>query len=201
MPLMTLEHSPAAYRADFALYGAACLTLAGLILWRHPPNSGVALALWVLAGGAGWTLAEYLLHRFVLHGMRPFKDWHLEHHSRPTALIGSPTLLSATLFASLVGAPAWWLLGAWPAAALSLGMLSGYLVYGLVHHATHHAAASGGSKPSSQSEWLMRRRRWHALHHAKRAAGAPASHFGVSIGLWDALFGTGRAPRGQRPVR
>ena len=201
MTLLTLEHSPAAYRADFALYGAACLTLASFILLGRPPHSGSALALWVLSGGAGWTLAEYLLHRFVLHGLPPFEAWHLEHHRRPTALMGSPTLVSATLFASLVSAPAWWLLGGWPAAALSLGMLSGYLVYGLVHHATHHAAEPAGSMPGLQSEWLVRRRRWHALHHAKRPAGAPTIHFGVSSGLWDAVFGTARAPRGQRPAR
>jgi cyclopropane-fatty-acyl-phospholipid synthase len=104
-----------------------------------------------------------------------------------------------TLFAALVAAPSWWLLGAWPACALTFGLLTGYLAYGLTHHATHHALPGIGRR----SAWLARRRRWHALHHQAHRAGSggatagsalQAGHYGVSSALWDHAFGTaGRA--------
>ena len=190
MPLLTLEHSPGAYRADFAIYGATSLALATVLLLAHPPGTGGTLALWALGGSAAWSPAEYLLHRFVLHGLPPFARWHAEHHQRPTALIGSPTLLSAALFATFAALPAWWLLGAWPAAALVFGLIPGYLLYGLTHHAMHHAVPGGRVGRS----WLAARRRWHAQHHAAMAFGAARQHFGVSSSLWDRLFRTTGAP-------
>jgi cyclopropane-fatty-acyl-phospholipid synthase len=199
MPLMTLEHSPTAYRLDFALYGLTALGMATALLVASPVGGGAALAAWALGGLLAWSPAEYLLHRFVLHGVAPFKRWHDEHHRRPTALIGSPTAISLTLFATLVAAPAWWLLGAWPACALTFGLLSGYWVYGLMHHATHHAVPG----LSRHNAWLSRRRRWHAQHHQAHrsqtgptqadAPGRPAlkaGHYGVSSAVWDHVFGT-----------
>lgn len=188
MPLFSLEHGPAAERADILFYGAVALTLASLLLavpaGRHLLNAGI-----VLAGLIGWTLLEYLLHRWVLHAIPPFDRWHAEHHARPMALIGTPTVFSAALFGGLIFAPARWALGAWPAAALMLGMLLGYLAYALVHGAVHQGAAS--------NPWLRGRQRWHALHH--RAAGEPA-FFGVTSGLWDRVFGSGPTGRGPRPA-
>lgn len=195
MPLLTLEHSPTAYRVDFALYGLISLGLAATLFVASPAGSSLPLAAWALGGLLAWSPAEYALHRFVLHGLPPFNRWHGEHHRRPTALIGSPTWISLTLFATLVAAPAWWLLGAWPACALTFGLLTGYLAYGLTHHATHHAVAGF----SRRSAWLARRRRWHALHHQAHRAkpgdalagtGLRPGHYGVSSALWDRVFGT-----------
>lgn len=196
MPLFTLEHSPKAYRIDFALYGLISLGMAAALLLASPAGQGPMLAAWALGGVAAWSPVEYLLHRYVLHGLAPFSRWHDEHHRRPTALIGSPTGLSLTLFATLVAAPAWWVLGPWPACALTFGLLTGYLAYGLLHHATHHAVPGF----MRRSAWLARRRRWHAQHHqahlvrqgGRLAApmGMAAGHYGVSSALWDHAFGT-----------
>lgn len=191
MRLFALEHSPGAYRADFALYGlaSAALTLT-LLLGAPRAQAGLWLGL-ALLGLLAWTLAEYLLHRFVLHGMPPFRRWHDDHHRRPKALMGAPTVLSAALFVGGVFLPAWWLSGLWPACALSAGMVSGYLAYALTHHATHHAR--------SHNAWVLRRKRWHALHHAPHRPRQPAlphtpppqtGHFGVTSGFWDAVFRT-----------
>lgn len=187
---ITLEHSPAAYLADFLLYGALCLVLGVALILNSTLGQLPGLLLWALFGAAAWTLVEYGVHRFVLHGLPPFSRWHAEHHHRPGALIGAPTWLTASLFGGFAALPAWWLMGARPAAALTLGLVAGYLAYGVIHHATH------GELPGldRRGAWLTRRRRWHALHHARsHAIGERHSNFGVSAGWWDRVFGTCRA--------
>jgi cyclopropane-fatty-acyl-phospholipid synthase len=195
MPLLILEHSPTAYRLDFAIYAGVSVALATALLVASPTGSGALLTACALGGLLAWSPVEYGLHRFVLHRLRPFSAWHDEHHRRPTALIGSPTWITLTLFATLVAAPAAWLLGAWPACALTFGLLTGYLGYGLTHHATHHAVPAF----SRRNAWLSRRRRWHALHHqahrakpgdAQAAAALQPGHYGVSSALWDHVFRT-----------
>jgi sterol desaturase/sphingolipid hydroxylase (fatty acid hydroxylase superfamily) len=181
----SLEHGRWTYLADFVIYGVAALAMAAALLLRSPAGSGWWLTALVLAGVAGWTLAEYLLHRFVLHGLRPFSDWHADHHRRPTALIGLPTYASVGLFALLVGLPAWLLGGGWAACAVGLGMTTGYLGYGCTHHVVHH----GGTR----SAWGRRRQRAHALHHGQAIGpGLPSVNFGVTVSLWDSLLGTRR---------
>jgi cyclopropane-fatty-acyl-phospholipid synthase len=82
----------------------------------------------------------------------------------------------------LIGAfgflPALALGGLWKACALTLGLVVGYLAYGVTHHATHHWRAD--------SAWLRRRKRWHALHHHQKR---PCC-YGVTTTFWDQLFGT-----------
>jgi sterol desaturase/sphingolipid hydroxylase (fatty acid hydroxylase superfamily) len=133
----------------------------------------------VVLGLAGWTAIEYVMHRFVLHGLRPFSQWHAQHHQRPVALISTPTIVSATLIAALVYLPARLLGGLWQAGALTLGVMAGYLAYAVAHHATHHWRAD--------SAWLKRRKRWHALHH--HLADSPAC-YGVTTSFWDHVFGS-----------
>jgi cyclopropane-fatty-acyl-phospholipid synthase len=163
-------------------------------LWAAPLD--LRLLGWVAVGALGWTLLEYLLHRFVLHGLPPFRRWHVEHHRRPTALIAAPTLLSAAIFASVL-LPAAWLLGTRPAAALGIGLLGGYFVYGLIHHAihrpmTHHATHFG-------RRWLLKRRLWHGRHHRRMhlvpdqpQSSAMEGYYGVSSVFWDRVFHTDR---------
>lgn len=185
MRLFRLEHSKAAYHADFALYGTAIVALSAFLVVVGPSGFRIELACFVFVGLASWTAIEYLLHRFVLHGLQPFRRWHAEHHQRPSALICAPTILSATLIASLILLPAWVLSGPWRACALTLGVLTGYLIYAITHHATHHWRADG--------VWLQQRKQWHALHHYHSGQRAC---FGVTSAFWDHVFGSARrAPR------
>lgn len=179
MGLLSFEHSRAAYRADFLAYGTAISTLTPTLLWASPPGHAITLIAAALLGLLCWPALEYGLHRYVLHGVPPFKHWHALHHARPTARLGSPTVLSASLIVALVFIPAWALSNAWTACALALGVATGYLAYGLTHHATHHSR--------SRSAWLARRKHWHALHHFH--AGQQVC-FGVTSSLWDQILGS-----------
>lgn len=186
MGLLSLEHGKLAYRADFALYGTAMALLCGALLVAAPPGQGAWLAACGAAGLAAWSGIEYALHRFVLHGPMPFRRWHALHHARPTALIGTPTLLTAALFLMLAFLPALLLSELWTACALTLGLLTGDLAYTITHHALHHWRGEGA--------WLRALERWHALHH--RAA-QPCC-YGVTSPFWDHVFGTIPKPRDVR---
>jgi sterol desaturase/sphingolipid hydroxylase (fatty acid hydroxylase superfamily) len=179
MSVFSLEHSQTAYRVDFALYGASIVALASYLVWASPRGGRLELLALTLVGLVSWTLIEYVLHRFFLHGIQPFRHWHATHHERPTALICAPTLLSATLIVLLVFVPTMLLGDWWLACALTLGVLIGYLSYSVTHHAIHHWPAKG--------RWLKRRKRAHALHHHLRQRG----FYGVTSGIWDEVFRTG----------
>jgi hypothetical protein len=184
MGAINLEHSKSAYAADFAFYALVIMAVAAYLVVFSAANDwaeGTSLVLALTLGLSGWSLIEYVLHRFVLHGLQPFKRWHLEHHARPTALIGAPTVLSSGLIFTLVFLPAWAFLGLQTAAALTLGVLAGYLTYATVHHGVHHWRATG--------KWLGKRKRWHALHHHAGDAQAPG-RYGVSTSIWDYVFAT-----------
>ena len=183
MPIFTLEHSRFAYRADFAVYGGGVIALASIVAAGAPRHQLVSIAAVTLTGLVSWSLIEYLVHRFVLHGIKPFSAWHTLHHDRPAALICAPTAFTAGLFVFLVFLPSLALGSGWRAAALTLGVLAGYLAYAITHHATHHW--------HGKSRWLKRRKRWHAAHHHVETNAC----FGVTSVTWDRLFGTAGSSR------
>lgn len=174
MALFSVEHSRSAYWADFGIYGTAVAALGTALTTCAPRGQGLRLGCLVVLGVAAWTLIEYLLHRFVLHGLEPFRSWHVAHHRRPTALMSTPTLLSVALILALVFLPALLAVHLWPAAALTLGVVVGYLAYSVTHHATHHWRSFG--------PWMTRRKRWHARHHRGAAC------YGVTCAFWDRMF-------------
>jgi sterol desaturase/sphingolipid hydroxylase (fatty acid hydroxylase superfamily) len=180
--LFTIEHSLSEYRTDLMVYGGAWLSLLAYLALATPAPMRWVVVFLSLAGIASWSLVEYLLHRFVLHCIRPFSDWHTAHHRRPTALICTPTILSAALMVSLVFLPAFALAGPWHACGLTFGMLSGYLAYTVTHHMVHHGRARGS--------WLQGRKRWHAQHHA-----GGNGHYGVTSAFWDHMFCSVRMTR------
>ena len=151
----------------------------------------LAIPLGFLAGLFLWTLAEYLLHRFVFH-FRPRNAWqerisflaHGVHHAQPkdkTRLVMPPavSIPLALLFFGLF----WLVLGValgapnWIAPAFA-GFLAGYLAYDLIHYATHHIRMRKGIGKA-----LVRH---HMQHHGK----AWNRQYGVSSPLWDLVFRT-----------
>ncbi|HET8597935.1 MAG TPA: sterol desaturase family protein [Castellaniella sp.] len=184
MSLFKLEQHPAAYFADFVLYPLAIAAgAAALVLLPHG-SPAWALVLAAFLGFLAWSFVEYAMHRFVFHGLQPFRRWHEEHHRRPAALIGSSTLVSLCAFAGLVFWPLSAATGPWIALAATLGMGAGYLLYVTVHHGAHHWKAREGS-------WMRARKRDHARHHRPGASG----WYGVTTPFWDHVFHTDAADR------
>ena len=136
-----------------------------------------------------WTLAEYLLHRFLFHWITEAK-WsqrfhfimHGSHHNFPRdeeRLLMPPVpglIMGAMLFA--VFYCIFWLLGI---SQLTFGFFpgffSGYLMYSFVHRATHI------NRPPKRFKHIWHH---HSLHHYKY----PDKAFGVSSPFWDKVFGT-----------
>ncbi len=190
MRLLSFEYSPAAYRADFISYGTAVAGLSAVLIVASPRAHAVRLAAFVVAGLAMWTVIEYVMHRFVMHWLDPIRRWHAQHHRHTTALIGAPTLLSATGIFLVVFLPAMASMDVWRASALTLGVMTGYLGYGITHHAIHQW--------HGDNAWLRRRKRWHALHHDR----GHHAWYGVTTSFWDHVFRSAapmrRPPSGAR---
>lgn len=177
MRFFSIEHSKPAYWADFFLYGLSVVLLAALLVIYTPATQGVSTALFATLGLVSWSLVEYVLHRLVLHEFPIFKVWHAAHHERPSALICTPTVLSAILIGSLIFLPALWILSLWHAIALTFGVLLGYLAYAIIHHGIHHW--------KTNNAWLRQRKYWHALHHKQTG---PRARYGVTTSFWDHVF-------------
>ncbi len=153
-------------------------------------SSGLYLPVAFILGGFLWTLLEYTLHRFLFH-MPPRTPamekisflFHGVHHVQPQCKVRlvMPPVVSlplAVLFGliywavlSLAGLSAWF----WPVFA---GTVTGYLVYDLIHYATHHWPLRWG--------YLKYLKRSHMKHHYK----VDNAYFGVTSPLWDYAFKT-----------
>jgi sterol desaturase/sphingolipid hydroxylase (fatty acid hydroxylase superfamily) len=156
------------------------------VAWQRLTPGDAALT--VLAGFFGWTLMEYVLHRFLFH-WRPKSAFgrqfhfvsHGIHHLDPwdaTRLVFPPL---GTLVVILPIFGLLWL--AFPLGttmALVAGLLAGYLLYDMTHFHVHHR------KP--RTRWGRFLKAWHLEHHHKQ----PNAMWGVSSPLWDVVFRTGR---------
>lgn len=153
------------YASDFALVPLAAI----LLTLRAASELDTAeLMNSLLIGVLSWTLAEYWIHRSVLHGDTRFAAMHREHHESPRDLIGVPSWITMPTFA-IAGLALSFLFGAALGAALLAGVLAGYLFYCGVHAYFHHGHTS----------------RHHAAHHR-----GYRGNYGVSSPLWDIVFGT-----------
>jgi cyclopropane-fatty-acyl-phospholipid synthase len=74
MRIFTLEHSKVSGIIDFTFYLICVLFLTMYILINGSLQQLVGNLLLILVGFISWTAMEYLLHRFVLHGLQPFKS-------------------------------------------------------------------------------------------------------------------------------
>lgn len=118
-------------------------------------------------GWLSWTFIEYAVHRWIEHGIEPFRTEHMMHHRDPAEYIAVSPLSTVPLIIVLMFLLP---LGAY------LGLLAGYYTYIWVHDSFHHGHQTGP---------LSNRERRHLGHHRKWK-----TNFGVSTSLWDRVFGT-----------
>ncbi len=181
MGFLSTAMSPRWFFMDFYVYPPLIL-LALLVAFDGGPWRIAGSVVLVGVGVLVWTLAEYLIHRFAFHHFPGFKAAHLEHHAEPAGLHGSPTVVTVLVFAVLALTPLWYVWGLQTAAALTAGLMLGYLAYVGVHYAVHHVTSLGPSWIRPQLRALVRA---HAVHHHKTE-----HNFGVTTTFWDRVFGT-----------
>ena len=156
----------------------------------HAALGRFELAAFAVTGLLAWTLAEWLLHRFIYHQWTSFLTaGHAMHHDDPRALIGVPWYLTAVAIVLLFE------LLAIPLRSSSTGVVMGfawlgYIFYCALHHGSHHWRGQRG--------WLKRMKRHHLIHHAHADY-----NWGFTTPLWDLVFGTDydRARREGTPMR
>jgi sterol desaturase/sphingolipid hydroxylase (fatty acid hydroxylase superfamily) len=158
-----------------------------LVLAIGRENLGVPSVVAVfLLGLVFWTLAEYLLHRFVFH-FEPDTRWgrrlhfiiHGVHHDYPhdpMRLVMPPSVsvpLATLVFLGfrLVLGTAWSL-------PFFAGFLIGYLIYDMTHFHIHHHR--------SDNKLSLALRRYHYRHHFQQSDRG----YGVTSSLWDRVFRT-----------
>lgn len=140
-----------------------------------------------VAGFFAWTIAEYVLHRYVFHwkketpaGRRIHFLLHGVHHDFPNDKdrLVMPLLTSAPLAVIFYALFYFTMGGVRFADPFFAGFAVGYLCYDGTHYAVHHF------KQTSRIGKLIKRH--HMLHHHADHDGG----FGVSSPLWDIVFRT-----------
>lgn len=175
-------------RSNIIIYGlgVAALIYNAIVIKGIPVET---FLLFFVFSMFSWTLAEYLLHRYLFHWISDNKFvkrfhfvMHGSHHLYPRdteRLLMPPVpgfIMASILFGifyiifSIIGYPDY----TW---AYFPGFFLGYLLYSFVHRATHV------NKPPKRFKYLWKH---HSLHHYKY----PDKAFGVSNTLWDRVFGT-----------
>ncbi len=139
-----------------------------------------------MVGLFSWSLAEYILHRYVFH-YEGDNVWtqrlhfliHGLHHSDPndpTRLVMPPVasvIIALALFPVFRG-----LLGPTRVEAFFAFFTVGYLCYDYIHFSVHHF------KPRTRVGKMLKN------HHMQHHYVTPNARWGVSSPLWDFVFGT-----------
>ncbi len=177
--------------AAYTAYAAVVLTL-GLLQDRR------TALLSILAGVAGWTLVEYLVHRHILHGRFPdgpgwlerrlhrvFDPSHGDHHLRPWDGRHINGRFDTIPFAVILALSSF--LAPVPIAPVFVAtLLQCYVVEEWIHYSVHF----------HHFRWRYFRyiRKHHLYHHGARGGDVA---FGLSSGIWDVALRT-RIPSTDR---
>src|SRR4030066_38085 len=139
-----------------------------------------------LGGIAAWTLAEYLLHRFVFHfkatsefGKKIHFMFHGVHHDYPSdskRLVMPPSVsipLAIIFYFIFI-----LIFGQSLMLPFFAGFILGYLFYDISHYAIHHF--------NMHSKFWLSIKNHHMLHHYQDEYNG----YGVSSPFWDVIFRT-----------
>ncbi len=142
------------------------------------------------AGILMWSLAEYLLHRFLFHSEPKNKiikrlHWYFHgiHHDYPQdsmrLVMPPPISLPLAILFYFSFLFIFNLLGLYQYFhAYFAGFVSAYLIYDMMHYASHHLPLKGSYLKSVKD------------HHMKHHYQDPNEGFGFTSKFWDIIFGT-----------
>jgi sterol desaturase/sphingolipid hydroxylase (fatty acid hydroxylase superfamily) len=139
-----------------------------------------------ILGIIAWSLAEYILHRFVFHfepksetGKKISFIMHGVHHAYPkdSKRLVMPPSVSIPL-AFIFYFISYFLFGYYHVSPFFAGMVSGYLCYDMTHYAIHHFAI--------KNKFFLKIKTYHMKHHYQN----DKKGYGVSQPLWDYVFRT-----------
>lgn len=145
-------------------------------------------------GVLSWSLAEYLMHRFLYHNISDARYdsgfqymFHGVHHKFPTdenrlVLPPLPSLIISFILFCLF----YFIMGPY-AFVFASGFLISYIAYMNIHYIVHKYPA-----PKKFHFWWTH----HSIHHYQQHDRA----FGVSSSLWDWIFGT-MPSKGRKTVK
>jgi cyclopropane-fatty-acyl-phospholipid synthase len=173
----------------------------GLAAWAlRTPHRAAAVAFF--GGGVFlWTLLEYFVHRYLLHGHFPdgpglvehffhvrFDPLHWEHHERPWdgAHINGRIRDTLPFSLALVLPAAFFPL--WTAPVMIAGLLQAYVVEEWVHHSVHYY--------HFDNPYFRYIKRHHLYHHSPKGGEVG---YGLTNGFWDIVFRT-RIPAQERQL-
>ena len=155
---------------SIAIYNISAINIIGLLI----------------GGIATWTLAEYLLHRFVFHfkaksefGKKIHFIFHGVHHDYPSdskrlVMPPSVSIPLAAIFYFIFRL----IFGESLMLPFFAGFIGGYLFYDISHYAIHHF--------NMHSKFWLAIKNYHMLHHYQDEY----KGYGVSSPFWDIIFRT-----------
>lgn len=177
-------------RTAWYVIPAVWLPIVALLAWRASSfmDRHALVVAWMI-GLSGWTLIEYVFHRFLFHIDALLPEHQLAyiahfclhgfHHFLP--MDRYRLVMPPVLFASLC--LPWFtamriIMPPYFSHAFFSGMILGYVGYDLFHYSFHHAKTGIG--------YLQRMKRTHLAHHYSDSKVS----FGVTSSMWDGVFGT-----------
>lgn len=173
------------YTVPLYVYVPVILVFMYLSLFTYQVSVINNLVLFI-GGIAAWTLAEYLLHRFIFHykaksefGKKIHFIFHGVHHDYPSdskrlVMPPSVSIPLALLFFFIFRL----IFGPYLMLPFFSGFILGYLFYDITHYAIHHF--------NMHSEFWLAIKNHHMLHHYQDEY----KGYGVSTPIWDLVFGT-----------
>ena len=178
MGMLSTTYTKSGYLFDSIFYISVIISGIIALIMSEPAAMILPIFVFTCMGLFTWTILEYFIHRFILHGNNRLQRAHMLHHDNPHELIAAPTLLGASLFLIVMYIPLLLLTNFWIATSITVGNIIGYVYYGWMHYAVHRQAPSG--------YFMKHRKKIHAKHHHKDNM----KNFGVTSDLWDAWFKT-----------
>ena len=144
------------------------------LITQFETSAAVSIAL-CISGTTIWTLAEYLLHRFIFHGEDNWMEYinlnnyiitahfiiHGIHHAFPQDALRLvfPPFAGYNVIGGFVYLPMTLFLPYYLSQPLFFGALCGYIIYDLVHYFFHHSNPTDG--------WFKEMKVYHMQHHYK----------------------------------